>query len=416
MSEVTEMKPRYDEWPLYTPDRETHWDLLNAVAAMYNQGYCKAAILTWFKRWDVDVSLLADTFRKYGCSSYELDYGDKRLKREDLEWLDNKILKLEASGNPTDDGIDHGVVPKTDNGVETAETGETTAEPEVVDAEAVEPTAEERTAQLVDDPLPVFKQMNTYTLMVAQGLNTALLITGQGGVGKSYNVGRILSAYGKKGKDYVVMKGKSSVSAMYKFLYDNYDKIVVFDDCDSVLQNTDGLNILKGVLDSSDVREVSWNTSGPQMCDTFGIESHEEIEKKLRRWSELHKGKEGIPTYFRFMGSCIFISNLSASDLQRNAAMAPLLTRCTTVDIQLEPSEVILKMSVALPHMKIFNTRGEDITSDELKQEVFDYISSEEFLNDPRIAGKKISFRLFNKAYMFRYAGLPNWKELSFCI
>ena len=268
MERIEETTPRYERWPLYTPDRETHWDLLNAVAAMYSQGYCKAAILTWFKRWDVDVSLLYETFRRYGCSQYELDYGDLRLKKEELDWLDAKILKLEGGEDePEDDGVERAPVP-VDTGIEEEKTetapteGEATVEtavetePEVVDKEF-------ETAEMVADPLPIFQQMNTYTLMVAQGLNTALLITGQGGVGKSYNVGRILSAYGKKNKDYVIMKGKSSVSAMYKFLYDNYDKIVVFDDCDSVLQNTDGLNILKGVLDSSEVREVSWNTSGP---------------------------------------------------------------------------------------------------------------------------------------------------------
>jgi hypothetical protein len=43
-------------------------------------------------------------------------------------------------------------------------------------------------------------------------------------------------------------------------------------------------------------------------------------------------------------------------------------------------------------------------------------MSSEEFMNDPRIREKNISFRLFDKIYMFRYAGLPNWKELAYCV
>jgi hypothetical protein len=66
--------------------------------------------------------------------------------------------------------------------------------------------------------------------------------------------------------------------------------------------------------------------------------------------------------------------------------------------------------------MKIFNTRGDDITNEALKQEVFEYISSPEFLEDPRLAGKPLSFRCLIISYKFRYAGLPNWKELSFCI
>ena len=50
----------------------------------------------------------------------------------------------------------------------------------------------------------------------------------------------------------------------------------------------------------------------------------------------------------------------------------------------------------------------------ETKQEVFNYISSDTFLNDPRMKGKKISFRLFQNVYKLRYANLPNWKELAF--
>lgn len=263
--------------------------------------------------------------------------------------------------------------------------------------------------QLIADPLPVFRQLNTYVLMVARGFNNALLITGQGGVGKSYNVNRILSAYGTKGKDYVIMKGKSTVSAMYQFLYDNYNKIVVFDDCDSIIQNSDGMNILKGVLDSGRIREVSWNTRG--VVDTFGCETHAEVEAKLKDWSKENNGKKGCPSYFRFEGAIIFISNLPKSAFED-----ALLTRVTAVDINLMAEEVILRMESVLPSIKIYNTRGQDITDNEIKQEVFDYISSKEFLEDPRIKGKQISFRLFNKAYMFRYAGLPDWKELSFCI
>ena len=62
----------------------------------------------------------------------------------------------------------------------------------------------------------------------------------------------------------------------------------------------------------------------------------------------------------------------------------------------------------------MYDTRGRDITNPELKQEVFNYISSDTFLKDPRVAGQRISFRLFQNVYKFRYANLPNWKELAF--
>lgn len=271
---------------------------------------------------------------------------------------------------------------------------------------------EELAAQLVADPLPVFEKLNSYVLQIARGIDTALLITGQGGVGKSYNVNRILSAFGTKNKDYVIMKGNSTTAAMYKFLYDNYDKICVFDDCDAILEDTVGLNILKGALDSGDIREISWNTKGADMVDTFGCTSHDEIEARLEEWSAKHKGKTGTPNYFQFQGACIFISNKTVEEIAK--LDAAILTRCSQVDINLLASEVMLRMKSVLPSIKVYNARGQDITKPDIKQEVFDYISSETFLKDPRMKGKKISFRLFNNTYKLRYGGSPKWKELAF--
>ncbi|MCF0117071.1 MAG: hypothetical protein HUJ61_03360 [Bacilli bacterium] len=399
---------KYNNMLMITPDGRKFWYFYHAINAMYEDGYSLKAILVWFSNWDVTEEVIYNAMEINGFKREWLEFGDRKLTTNDLKTLNDFFNDMEIDLEDTTQEKTEEI--EEDTGIEDiVEEADEHLETEITNNETL-------TAQLISDPLPIFEQLNTYTLMVAQRLDTALLVTGQGGVGKSYNVNRILSSYGKKGKDYVVMKGKSSVSAMYKFLYDNYNKIVVFDDCDSVLQNEDGLNILKGVLDSSAIREVSWNTSGASICNTFGCETHEEIEKKLSSWSALHKGKEGIPNYFRFEGACIFISNLSADDLKKNAKMAPLLTRCTAVDIQLTPEDVIYRMKAVLPDIKIYNSRGQDISKDELKQEVFEFISSEEFLNDPRISGKKISFRLFNKSYMFRYAGLPNWKQLSFCI
>ena len=342
----------------------------------------------------------------------------EQITKQDIEWLEEQANKVNNEYQRKLDGEFEDVEDVKTVEPEVIENVEVVSnvKEEVEDNPYSVESDEDLASQLIADPLPVFRQLNTYALMVARGLNNALLITGQGGVGKSYNVNKILSTYGKKGVDYVIMKGKSSVSAMYKFLYDNYDKIVVFDDCDSVLQNNDGLNILKGVLDSGDVREVSWNTSGSSMVDTFGCETHEEIEQKLKAWEETHKNKVGIPNYFRFMGACIFISNLSRSDLEKSPSMQALLGRCTAVDIQLMASDIILRIESVLPQKKIYNTRGQDISDPAIKEEVFEFMKSPEFMEDPRIKNANISFRLFDKIYMFRYAGLPNWKEMAYCV
>lgn len=67
---------------------------------------------------------------------------------------------------------------------------------------------------------------------------------------------------------------------------------------------------------------------------------------------------------------------------------------------------------MALP--LFFDARGKSITNKEIMNETFDWISSEEFLNNPRMDGKSIDFRLFIKTYKARYARISTWKEMSF--
>lgn len=269
------------------------------------------------------------------------------------------------------------------------------------------------------DPDVVFHELEQYCTLIGKGLLTALMITGQGGVGKSFTVTDTLRKFGNKGEDYVIMKGHCTPSAMYKFLYNHYNQICVFDDCDSIFDTADGMNILKGALDSGDPREISWMTKGGDIVDTFGIENHEEIEERLSEYSESHGGKEGTPSYFIFEGAVIFISNLSKQQIYKKDRA--ILSRCTTIDITLTARDVIKRIQTVLPHIKIYaalkgkgKNGGRDITDDAIKKEVFEWISSDEYLNHPKMRGKEINFRLFDQCYKYRYGGLEDWRELSY--
>jgi hypothetical protein len=327
MGPLTDLEATYGIKKISTPDGDEWYSIAACTRAMYKEGWSLESILWWLSDFDIDKDHVYDvlpmTHPKFGIRDIHKEYEENDEESEEIE----KPEDIAVSTYDTENVEICNEIPE-----------------EVEDNPGTQENQEELAAQLIADPLPIFRQLNTYVIMVARGLRNALLITGQGGIGKSYNVNKILSSYGTKNKDYVIMKGKSSTSAMYKFLYDNYDKIVVFDDCDSVLQDVDGLNILKGVLDSGQVKEVSWNTSGTQMVNTFGCETHEEIEQKLQEWSENHKGREGIPTYFQFCGACIFISNLFKEDMEKSTAMQPLLTRCQAVDIKLMAEDIIFKI------------------------------------------------------------------------
>lgn len=271
---------------------------------------------------------------------------------------------------------------------------------------------DEEIEAIVDDPLPIFRELNNNVMMVAMRLSAALLVTGAGGIGKSYAVQRVLSKFGKEKRDFVIMKGKCTPSAMYNFLFLNHDKICVFDDCDSVLCDREGLAVLKGALDSGKFRDISWNTRGNDMVDTFDCENRKQVMKKMEAWSKKHGGRMGIPTHFQFEGSVIFISNMSLAEIK--AKDSALLTRCAVVDVAVTNDEVIERLGALLPKFKVFDARGKSITNKKILNETYDWISSEEFLDNPRMEGKSVDFRLFIKAYKARYARIPSWKEMAF--
>lgn len=175
------------------------------------------------------------------------------------------------------------------------------------------------------DPETVFEDLETYVKMVIKGTQPSLLITGSPGVGKTYSVLQILKEEGlKKGEDYIHIKGRSTAAGMVITLFEENGKLLVFDDCDSVFGNPDGVNILKGALDSYGERDISWLVGKPL------------------------KTADGqkIPKHFTFTGRIIFISNLP----QRKIDDA-IKSRSFVLEVALTPEDMIKKMKKDLPNV-----------------------------------------------------------------
>jgi hypothetical protein len=131
-----------------------------------------------------------------------------------------------------------------------------------------------------------FVFLNDLTTMVVKDVTASAVITGEGGLGKTHSVlDCIKSNELEVDKDYVIFKGYSTARALYNTLYDNNGKLIIFDDCDSVLEDKIAINILKSALDSYDKRTISW-------------------------MSKMTKADE-YPNQFDFTGRIIFISNKS---------------------------------------------------------------------------------------------------------
>lgn len=162
--------------------------------------------------------------------------------------------------------------------------------------------------------------------MVIMGVSPSLIVTGSGGLGKTHSVKQSMIDCGMEEHEYVFFKGYSTARGLYNSLYDNNGKVIVFDDCDSVLEDKVALNILKSALDSYDEREITW-------------------------MSKMNKSDE-YPNKFKFNGRIIFISNKKKSSLDQ-----AVLSRSLVVDLSMSADEKIERMrhilSAILPEYSI---------------------------------------------------------------
>ena len=165
------------------------------------------------------------------------------------------------------------------------------------------------------DPETIFEDLKKYIKLVINGTQPSLVITGSPGVGKTHAVLTELSKAGlKKNVDFYHAKGKATAAGMYQTLWEQNGKIIIFDDMDSIFGDDNAINILKGALESSDEREISWITGRPLKDST---------------------GKD-ISQRFDFTGRIIFISNLA----QKNIDPA-IKSRSFVVEVALSPKDMV---------------------------------------------------------------------------
>ena len=197
---------------------------------------------------------------------------------------------------------------------------------ELPDVSAVENTPSANPAEEINEAPPInvrFEYLTRLVTMVATSIPTSLVVVGSGGLGKSYTVMETLKSHGlEEDHDYTVCKGASTPKALYRLLYENRDKIVVFDDCDSVLMNETAVNLLKSALDTTAVRTVSWRSEARGDDDN------------------------SLPQSFQFEGKIIFISNLPL--LKVNQA---ILSRALTVDVSMTVTEKLERMRHIAPNV-----------------------------------------------------------------
>lgn len=268
--------------------------------------------------------------------------------------------------------------------------------------ETSDPAAEKINNQL-SNRVPVdqlFLDLEDLVQIVAEGHRPSLLITGGSGTGKSYTVFKTLEDMGlEKGEDWILVKGKTTAYGVYRTLFLNRNRLIVYDDSDDVFAGQDTRNLLKSALDSYSERVLSWQSK--MTIDVSGLHNEEreakfqEIEEGLRSGDDQTK----MPSEFEFTGRIIFISNLSLNKVED-----AIISRSLTIDCTLSPVEIFDRIEAIADKI---NPEGIQMDRDQ-KMEVLTYLRDIHAKNPRRL----VSLRDFVGAIAIKASGSPRWKEL----
>ena len=225
------------------------------------------------------------------------------------------------------------------------------------------------------DPQQMFNNLERLTKMVGKGIQPSLVITGSAGTGKTFLVKNTLTKMGlTESNEFVHFKGRATAAGLFVTLYDNCDKIIVLDDCDSVFKDPDAVNMLKAALDSYDTRNISYITSKP-LKDQFGTH---------------------LPRSFEFTGKIIFISNLDQSTLDE-----AIRSRSFVSDISMTTEQMFMRIEGLMEKM-------EDKIPTKAKQQAMTIMKE---LHE-KYDGISVNLRSFIKAARICAMGFENAKDM----
>ncbi len=222
--------------------------------------------------------------------------------------------------------------------------------------------------------------------MVVARKQASVIISGGGGLGKSYSVYKALEKTGLKNladyaefevddvvdrsTTYTLIKGYSTAKGLFRTLYENRNGIVVMDDTDSIFKDVNSLNLLKAALDSYDRRIITYNAD-------------------IR--------DDDLPNTFEYKGGIIFLTNIPSCLLDQ-----AIISRSMVVDLSMTVSQKIERMFhiISDPQFMSEVSPAYKKESIELIQSVQDEI-------------KDLSMRTLVQVINIRNSNQSNWKRLA---
>ena len=232
-----------------------------------------------------------------------------------------------------------------------------------------------------------FEFVSKLVTMTGRKKAKSVIISGPGGLGKTYSVMDALQKAGLKDlsaiseydvgkvfdtrKCFKFIKGYSTPKGLYRTLYENRHMTLVFDDCDSVLKDPVALNLLKSALDSFGKRYISWNAET--------------------------RGDDSLPTSFEFKGQIVFITNVSLDRLDQ-----AVRSRSMCIDLTMSAADKLERMEEIAKSDKFLPDASSTSKKDAL-----------EFLKAKKDEISDLNLRSLIQVVNIADSGDKDWKDLA---
>lgn len=199
-----------------------------------------------------------------------------------------------------------------------------------------------------------------------------LIILGKRGIGKTRNTISYLEkrGYSEKKGNLKIVRGHTTPLTLYRILYENSDKLIIFDDIPrDFLANPDVISLFLGALDNTTAGVIEWNSNSPLADD--------------------------LPNRFVFEGKIIFILNGFPENKALEDYIEALKDRCIICKFSLSDNQLI---EIGYIMSKKYG----------VSLEVMDYFK---MLVKTRTI-KNLSLRLIKEAFRYYLLKKDEWRQI----
>lgn len=232
-----------------------------------------------------------------------------------------------------------------------------------------------------------FEVLREMTEAAIAGDVRSMVVSGPGGLGKSYTVEKTLSDWDPNANSYSIVKGYVRTPGLYKLLYNHRaaGQVLVMDDADSIFADDTSINLLKAACDSTARRVIHYLSEGTLIDEETA---------------------ERMPKSFVFEGTIIFITNMDFdAKISMGHKLAPhleaLVSRSHYIDLAMKTLRDYLIQIRLKVHDGLLDNIG---LTNEQKSDVIDYIEKN------YTSLRELSLRMALKIGTIRRRG-GNWQR-----